>query len=344
MSKWSFRKIVNTVMFSSIIMAIIITFISYYISRQLIVIYIGAFMAMLFIISEVILLNAFRDKLLEFTESINRSLDDMIGGREAVFVLEEESLLSKVQFKMEKLYGILYEGRRKLDAEKSELEELITDISHQVKIPMSNIKLINETLLNKKLSEEQIQSFLTSSNIQIEKLDFLIDSMIKISRLETGTIKLVKTNANLYETIVSALNGVLYSIEEKGIDFELDCPDDLYIPMDIKWTGEAFFNLLDNAVKYSDTGSSISVLVENWEQYVKIDFVDNGKGISESEYAKVFQRFYREESVHDIEGVGIGLYLVREIISKQGGYIKLSSEIGRGSTFSVFLPNGEISI
>lgn len=107
---------------------------------------------------------------------------------------------------------------------------------------------------------------------------------------------------------------------------------------DSKWTAEALFNLLDNAVKYTSAGGRISVSVEQWEMYVKLDVTDTGKGISESNQASVFRRFYREEEVHDQPGVGIGLYLAREIITRQGGYIKVVSEIGKGSTFSVFLP------
>ena len=107
---------------------------------------------------------------------------------------------------------------------------------------------------------------------------------------------------------------------------------------DRKWTSEALFNILDNAVKYTPSGGSISVSVESWEMYLKIDISDTGKGIAENRQGTIFLRFYREEEVHDIEGIGIGLYLAREIITMQGGYIKVVSEIRKGSTFSVFLP------
>ena len=107
---------------------------------------------------------------------------------------------------------------------------------------------------------------------------------------------------------------------------------------DSKWTAEALFNLLDNAVKYTPAGGKISVSVEQWEMYVKLDVADTGKGIPESRQAAIFRRFYREEEVHDQPGVGIGLYLAREIVTRQGGYIKVASEVGRGSAFSVFLP------
>ena len=95
---------------------------------------------------------------------------------------------------------------------------------------------------------------------------------------------------------------------------------------------------LDNAVKYTPEGGQIRVSVESWEMYVKIDIADTGIGISEQHQGAIFKRFYREDIVHDVDGIGIGLYLAREIVTLQGGYIRVTSEVGRGSTFSVFLP------
>lgn len=173
---------------------------------------------------------------------------------------------------------------------------------------------------------------------QTDKLDFLFQALVKTSRLETGAIRLEKKNGLLFDTLAQAMSGIVYGAEKKNISVTVDCPEDLYLLHDSKWTAEAIFNLLDNAVKYTPAGGKISVSVEQWEMYVKLDVIDTGKGISESNQASIFRRFYREEKVHDEPGVGIGLYLAREIISMQGGYIKVTSEVGKGSTFSVFLP------
>lgn len=110
-------------------------------------------------------------------------------------------------------------------------------------------------------------------------------------------------------------------------------------PHDRKWTAEALFNILDNAVKYTPEYGSIRVCVESWEMHLKVSITDTGKGIPENQQGAIFRRFYREEDVHDIEGIGIGLYLAREIISLQNGYIQVTSQVGTGSTFSVFLPH-----
>ncbi len=157
-------------------------------------------------------------------------------------------------------------------------------------------------------------------------------------RLETGVIQLDKKPGRLFDTVAQAMSGIVYAAEKKEIAVSVDCPEDLTVSHDSKWTSEALFNLLDNAVKYTPAGGEIAVSVVLWEMYVEIKVADTGKGISESNQAAIFRRFYREEEVHEQQGVGIGLYLAREIITRQGGYIKVVSEPGRGSEFSIMLP------
>lgn len=217
---------------------------------------------------------------------------------------------------------------------------LVSDISHQVKTPVSNLKMVTDTLLSRPVTEQERSDFLQGIRSQTDKLEFLFQALVKTSRLETGAIRLEKKDGPLIDTLAQAMSGIVYEAEKKDISVTVQCPDDLRLSHDSKWTAEALFNLLDNAVKYTPAGGKISVSVEQWEVYVKLDVTDTGKGISESQQAAIFRRFYREEEVHDKPGVGIGLYLAREIVTRQGGYIRVTSEIGRGSTFSVFLPKG----
>ena len=202
----------------------------------------------------------------------------------------------------------------------------------------ANLKLINDTMLTRPLTEEKRKEFLQATGTQLDKLDFLIQGMVKTSRLETGVITLEKQDAVIGDTLVSAINGVLAPMEQKEISLSVDCPSDLTISHDSRWTSEALFNILDNAVKYTSAGGSIQVRVRDWEMYLRIDVTDTGRGIPEHSQGTIFKRFYRDEAVHDIDGVGIGLYLAREIITMQGGYITVESKVGEGSTFSVFLP------
>lgn len=281
-----------------------------------------------------------RKKLTAFSDGICRTLDDMMNGDiEPQKAIDEETILAKVNYRLIRLYEALQENRRRVANEKAALQELISDISHQVKMPIANLKIVTSTLLEQNVPEDRQREFLQGVSGQLDKLDFLMQAMIKMSRLETGVITLSPKECTVYETLAAALGGILLSAESKNIHVKVDCPEDLLVAHDRKWTAEALFNILDNAVKYTAIGGTINVTAARWELYTKIDITDTGKGIAESHHAEIFKRFYREEEVHDIEGIGIGLSLAREIVTMQGGYIKVVSEVGKGSVFSVFLPN-----
>ncbi|WP_300693028.1 HAMP domain-containing sensor histidine kinase [uncultured Oscillibacter sp.] len=281
----------------------------------------------------------FAKRLSQFTSDLCQTMDSMIsGGQEPARAEDRETIFARISYRLSRLYGILQENRCKVDEERRELQTLVSDISHQVKTPVANLKMVTDTLLAKPVTEQERRDFLQGIRSQTDKLEFLVQSMGKASRLETGAITLEKKDVPLLDTLAQAMSGIVYGAEQKGISVEVQCPDGLRVSHDSKWTAEALFNLLDNAVKYTPAGGKISVSVEQREMHVKLDVTDTGKGIPESRQAAIFRRFYREEEVHDQPGVGIGLYLAREIVTRQGGYIKVASEVGRGSTFSVFLP------
>ena len=283
----------------------------------------------------------FGKRLSLFTVDLCRTMDSMInGGEEPVRANDSETIFARISYRLSRLYGIMQENRRKVDEERRELQMLVSDISHQVKTPVSNLKMVTDTLLSRSVTEQERSDFLQGIRSQTDKLEFLFQALVRTSRLETGAIRLEKKDGPLIDTLAQAMSGIVYEAEKKDISVTVQCPDDLHLSHDSKWTAEALFNLLDNAVKYTPAGGKISVSVEQWEVYVKLDVTDTGKGISESQQAAIFRRFYREEEVHDKPGVGIGLYLAREIVTRQGGYIRVTSEIGKGSTFSVFLPKG----
>lgn len=274
-----------------------------------------------------------------FTSELCRTLDSMIEGKDSPQALEySETMLSRISHRLSRLYQIMQENRHRIYEERQELQALVSDISHQVKTPVSNLRIATDTLLEKKLNETTCTAFIKGIRLQTEKLDFLLQALVKTSCLETGVIQLDKKPRRLYDTIAQAMSGIVYTAEKKQITVSVHCPEDLIISHDSKWTAEAIFNLLDNAVKYTAPGGKISVSAAAWEMYAEIKVTDTGKGIPESNQAAIFRRFYREEEVHDQQGVGIGLYLTREIVTRQGGYIKVLSEPGKGSSFSIMLP------
>lgn len=335
----SVRKIIIGVSVGGMLTIFALVTIMYLLIKNTYVIYGGLALFISLLFWEVLFLYLFQRKLSEFTTDLCRTLDNMIDGNNRPQInLEEESLLARISHRLDRLYHIMQENRRKIEQEKTELQILVSDISHQTKTPIANLKIINDTLLTRSMSEEKKHEFLQATNDQLDKLDFMIRALVKASRLETGLIVLEKKTVPIYETIVSALNGVLAALEKRHLNLSVSCPEELKLYHDVRWTGEALFNLLDNAVKYTPVNGNIHIAVQNWEMYVKIDVEDTGKGIPESEQTAIFKRFYRGESVHEIDGIGIGLYLAREIITKQGGYIKVISDVGKGTTFSMFLP------
>ncbi|MDE6905943.1 MAG: HAMP domain-containing histidine kinase [Lachnospiraceae bacterium] len=251
----------------------------------------------------------------------------------------EDSQVSKVQGKLLQYYDFMREGQSQSDQAKQTIQELVSDISHQVKTPIANIQMFTNILQQHHLSDEKRAEFLNTMAAQINKLDFLMQSLIKMSRLETGTFILHMEESSLYHTIAQAVNGIWAKSGQKNIQIDVECDSQTAVRHDRKWTAEALENILDNAVKYTPEGGNIRVSVRPWQFYTRIDISDTGIGIGVEHYNDVFKRFYRAQEVAAVEGVGLGLYLARGIIARQKGYISVKSEKGKGTTFSVFLLN-----
>lgn len=281
-----------------------------------------------------------RRQICSFAQDLCRTLDELMAGREPEnYYPYEDTLTARVQGKFLQYYDLMSEGWRRSQQDKQTIQELVSDISHQVKTPIANLSMFIGILKEHQLSEEKRSEFLDTMTGQIAKLDFLMQSLIKMSRLETGTFVLHTKEAGLYDTIAQALNGVLAKAESKNIRFSVECEESIKVRHDPKWTAEALGNLLDNGVKYTPDGGNICISVRPWQFYTRVDITDTGIGIPEEHYNDVFKRFYRAEEVSAQEGVGLGLYLAQGIITRQKGYISVKSEVGKGSTFSVYLLN-----
>ena len=287
-----------------------------------------------------ILVKVLQNRLAHFTDDVCQTIDAMMQGETTPrMIFDNDTLLDRINHQLNRLYQMLQANKKIIEEQRADLQGMISDISHQVKTPTTNLKMAAAILLEQELSREQQVEYLQSMNVQLEKLDFLMGAMVKSSRLEAGVISLDKQQVPIYETLAIALGSIFLKAEEKQLQVTVDCPDDLLVPHDPKWTAEALFNILENAVKYTPAEGTIQVAVVRWEACTKIDITDTGRGIPESHQATIFKRFYREPEVHSIEGIGIGLYLTREIISKQNGRIKVTSAVGTGTTFTIFLPN-----
>ncbi len=273
-----------------------------------------------------------------FADDLCETLDALLSGRQPEnYQPYEDSLTAKVQGKLMQYFDIMSEGKRQSQQDKQVIQSLVSDISHQVKTPIANIKMFTNILQQHQLPPEKQAEFLRTMEGQIDKLDFLMQSLIKMSRLETGTFVLHPQEGRLADTIALAMSAVWAKAEAKEISLSADCDSSICVQHDPKWTAEALGNILDNAIKYTPPGGSVTVSVRPWQFYTRVDIADTGIGIAEEHYNDIFQRFYRDPQVASQEGVGLGLYLANGIITRQKGYISVKSKVGKGTTFSVYL-------
>lgn len=247
----------------------------------------------------------------------------------------DESRLSALETRFSHYLSSSAISARHVTAEKDKIKTLISDISHQTKTPIANLLLYSELIAEEELSDE-LRANVEAIQQQTKKLRFLIDSLVKLSRLENGILTLSPHQEAVQPMLEEIQQQYASKAESKGLTLHVTTTN-ARAQFDRKWTAEALGNLVENAVKYTSSGS-VTISAEEYELFTHIDVTDTGIGIEESEQPKIFSRFYRCEAVRAHEGVGIGLYLAREIISSEGGYIKLTSKPGCGSTFSVFLP------
>lgn len=269
-------------------------------------------------------------------DKLNKMLDDAMSGcfEESNY---DESELSKLEVKWKRYLTSSKLSRKKIEEERENIKELVTDISHQTKTPLSNILLYSQLLQEQSLDTESRKMAEEIKNYS-EKLDFLIQSLVKTSRLETGTFQLSPVNCDINSLISLVVNQAEKRALDKKIEIQIKADKESFSLFDRKWTGEAVYNILDNAIKYSAEGSIIQIRNYDYEMFGCLEIADQGIGILEEEIPKIFGRFYRGSNVTEKEGIGIGLYLSRQIIECQGGYIKVSSELSKGSKFQVFLP------
>lgn len=276
-----------------------------------------------------------------FAEKVEDALDAIVTGKEWTIEGElEDSLWGRTGTQLAKARNVFRKKEEESVREKERVKGLISDISHQTRTPVANIKLYLELLGDEELSQNG-QEFLEKIQGQMEKIDFLMQSMVKMSRIETGILQIHKEDKNLYETIRHAVASVVPEAAQKKIALYVDCEEEMIIRHDSKWTEEAVYNVLDNALKYTEPGGKIHIQAERQELFVKLSISDTGKGIAPERQAEIFTRFYREPEVHDKPGVGIGLYLARTIMELQKGYIEVQSEVGRGASFRLYFPVNE---
>ena len=289
--------------------------------------------AVVIIVIPIILL--YRRKIKKTMNYLNYMLDRAIDSSFTANTFDE-SAMSALEEKMFRFLSSCAVSSQNLTMEKENIKRLISDISHQTKTPVANILLYSQILMEHDLPQDS-EVCAKALATQAEKLDFLMLALVKVSRLESGIITVNPKKGTMKELLNAVIAQIRPKAEEKQITVETELTNGR-VYYDSKWTVEAIYNVLDNAVKYSHCGSTVTIRCIPYNLFFRIDVIDQGIGIAEDEQGKIFSRFYRSSNVSGREGMGLGLFLTREILSEGGGYIKVSGALDRGSTFSIFLP------
>ena len=271
-----------------------------------------------------------RNEMLELSNYIDNALD----GNLEITELDEKEL-SKIKSKLIKFLYASQVKEAKINTEKSKTKDLIADISHQTKTPITNLSLYISLL-----EDDPKDEYLEIIKYELNKLEFLIQNLVKSSRLESDIISLQKNSANLKDLVEDVLREFKVILDEKCISINLK-NEDLIFNLDERWLKEAIHNLVDNAIKYAPKKSTINIRVYKSYLNYNLDIENECQDLSEETLPKIFERFYRGKNSVSKDGLGLGLFIAREIIEKHGGNIKASLKENR-IKFSVDFPLWEV--
>lgn len=266
--------------------------------------------------------------LFHFQSGMTESVSDVEETRESRLVSELGQILRRASL-----------AEKKAKQEKNEVMALISDLSHQLKTPLANIILDTELMEQGNPDDVQQKEFIRHTRAQALKMQWLMQNLLKASRLENGIIRFQAENTGIKQTIARSVSAVYAQASRKNIEIRVEDFQDVTLFHNPKWTSEAIANVLENAVKYSPENSRVEIRIRRQDLYTGLLISDQGMGIPETEYNKIFQRFYRGKQVQNEEGTGLGLYLTQLILQSEQGYMTVSSRKGQGSTFSIFLLN-----
>ncbi len=269
---------------------------------------------------------------------MNDSIQSLIDGKPRPhFKEEEESLPGKFQMQLMKLYRIMNAAKDEEQKVRREMSGMVADLVHQVNTPITNIQMYSGFLTQDELTREEKIKMCGVINAQVEKLGWFAEGFSKTARLETDIMKVSPKPQPILPMVVSAIDQIALKAQKRGNEIALEGNQDICAVYDRRWTEEALFNILDNAVKYGKEKMPVTVEMTAYNLFVRIDVRNWGPAIPKEEYSKIFARFYRGRNAAMTEGVGLGLYLARKILTEQGGYVKAGEYGKKGNEFSIFL-------
>ena len=245
----------------------------------------------------------------------------------------QEGQIGLLKTELIKMINILKEKVELLNNEKIFLNEVISDISHQLKTPMTSLIILND-LMYEDLPKETKIEFLDKIKSQLNRMEWLIKSMLKLSKVEAKVIDFEKKEVKVSELIKKSISPSLISMEIKNIELTVNGDENISYIGDINWSCEAFVNIIKNCIEHTDTNGKINISYEENPLYCEVVIKDSGEGIDKKDLPHIFKRFYKGKSSKD-DSVGIGLAMAKSIIESQNGDIYVKSEKNKGSEFHI---------
>jgi len=248
---------------------------------------------------------------------------------------DREGDLSKLAFSFNSMREVVRNSLSELKKEKQFLADLLSDISHQLKTPLSSMIVYNDIMLNKELSEEQRKTFLLGNQKQLNRMEWLIKSLLKLAKLDAKAIELNKENQSLNETVQESVYALENKAREDNIRIEMREKEEIFFEHDRLWLEEAFINIIKNSIEHTPGGGMICIELSENPIYKRVLIKDTGEGIGEDDLPNIFKRFYKAKSSKKTDSIGIGLALAKSIIELHNGIIEVQSKIGEGTAFTV---------
>ena len=274
-----------------------------------------------------------RDKSLR---SINKYLDKVNNGNYELKIEDNgEDEISRLRNELYKTTILLRESAENSEKEKTNLSNSLADISHQLKTPLTSIRIMLDNIEeNPNMDEKTRNEFIEEISRQIDWISSLVISLLKLAKFDAGAIVMQDTQINVKKLIDNVINNLAIMIDIKNIKIEEKIDEDVILRADYNWQLEALTNIIKNCIEHSKEDSKIKIEVENNSIFVKIKITDEGEGIAKEDLSHIFERFYKSKQASE-NSIGIGLSLAKTIIEKENGYIKVDSELGKGTTFEI---------
>lgn len=274
-----------------------------------------------------------RDKSLR---SINKYLDKVNNGNYELKIEDNgEDEISRLRNELYKTTILLRESAENSEKEKTNLSNSLADISHQLKTPLTSIRIMLDNIEeNPNMDEKTRNEFIEEISRQIDWISSLVISLLKLAKFDAGAIIMQDTQINVKKLIDNVINNLAIMIDIKNIKIEEKINEDVILRADYNWQLEALTNIIKNCIEHSKEDSKIKIEVENNSIFVKIKITDEGEGIAKEDLSHIFERFYKSKQASE-NSIGIGLSLAKTIIEKENGYIKVDSELGKETTFEI---------